>query len=91
MSDSDEEEDSSAHATFSFMSKYGKALSGNKTLPVVREALFDGGLSDFTLIGSIFKIIGTPDLQTWPVRFLPVPRCVTIYDFGTDTANCDSM
>jgi serine/threonine protein kinase len=35
---------------------------------VKREALFEGGFSDFALIGSIFKIMGTPTLDTWPVR-----------------------
>lgn len=35
--------------------------------PVKRSALFDGGYSDFALIGSIFKSLGTPTLDTWPV------------------------
>lgn len=35
--------------------------------PVVRSSLFEGGYSDFALIGSIFRIRGTPSLETWPV------------------------
>lgn len=32
-----------------------------------KSSLFDGGMSDFTLIGSIFKTLGTPTVETWPV------------------------
>lgn len=37
---------------------------------IVRSSLFEGGFSDFALIGSIFKILGTPTLKTWPVSLL---------------------
>lgn len=32
-----------------------------------RETLFDGSATDFTLSGSIFKLLGTPTVETWPV------------------------
>lgn len=37
-----------------------------------RKTLFVGHMGDIGLVGSIFKILGTPDLATWPVshRFL---------------------
>ena len=35
--------------------------------PLHRLDLFEGGFSDFTLIGSIFKVLGTPDTNVWPV------------------------
>lgn len=39
-----------------------------KPKPVLkRKSLLNGGLSDFTLIGSMFKLLGTPTLETWPV------------------------
>lgn len=42
--------------------------------PIVRSTLFDGGFSDFALIGSMFKIRGTPTLETWPVSY-PALAC----------------
>lgn len=38
-----------------------------------RRPLFDNGngFSEFALIGSIFKILGTPTVESWPVRLLP--------------------
>ena len=39
-----------------------------KPKPVLkRRSLLNGGLSDFTLIGSMFKLLGTPTLENWPV------------------------
>lgn len=38
-----------------------------QVVPVKRFSLFEGGMSDFTLIGSMFKILGTPTIETWPV------------------------
>lgn len=32
-----------------------------------RASFFEAGISDFTLIGSIFKTLGTPTLESWPV------------------------
>jgi hypothetical protein len=32
-----------------------------------KTSFFDGGMSDFTLIGSIFKTLGTPTAESWPV------------------------
>ncbi|GAA5834590.1 hypothetical protein JCM11251_007048 [Rhodosporidiobolus azoricus] len=31
-----------------------------------RKTLFDGGASDFLLAGSIFRVLGTPTVETWP-------------------------
>ncbi|GAA5872042.1 hypothetical protein JCM16303_000955 [Sporobolomyces ruberrimus] len=31
-----------------------------------RQTLFTSGLSDFVLAASIFKVVGTPTLDTWP-------------------------
>ncbi|GAA5917505.1 hypothetical protein JCM6882_005494 [Rhodosporidiobolus microsporus] len=31
-----------------------------------RKTLFQGGASDFVLAGSIFKVLGTPTVETWP-------------------------
>lgn len=36
---------------------------------VVRTGLFKSEYGDFALIGSIFRLIGTPTVETWPVRF----------------------
>ncbi|GAA5992412.1 hypothetical protein JCM5350_000971 [Sporobolomyces pararoseus] len=37
-----------------------------------RQCLFESGSSDFVLAASIFKIVGTPTLETWPeARHLP--------------------
>ncbi|ORY77570.1 kinase-like domain-containing protein [Leucosporidium creatinivorum] len=48
-----------------------------------RQTLFDGSRTDFALTGSIFKLLGTPTLNTWPeaanlpsfghFRFSPFP------------------
>jgi serine/threonine protein kinase len=38
--------------------------------PIVRLSFFEGGFSDFALIGSIFKTLGTPSLKTWQVSML---------------------
>jgi serine/threonine protein kinase len=32
-----------------------------------RQTLFDGSRTDFALAGSIFKLLGTPTIDTWPV------------------------
>ena len=45
----------------------GPAASARRPKPLHKAALFDGGWSDFALIGSIFKTLGTPNLETWPV------------------------
>jgi hypothetical protein len=34
-----------------------------------RKSLFNGSRGEIGLIGSIFKIRGTPTEETWPVRF----------------------
>lgn len=36
--------------------------------PPERRPLFVGDKSDFALIGSIFRVVGTPTVETWPVR-----------------------
>lgn len=36
-----------------------------------RQTLFDASLSDFVLAASIFRVLGTPTLDTWPVRRSP--------------------
>ncbi|GAA5824408.1 hypothetical protein JCM3770_004591, partial [Rhodotorula araucariae] len=33
-----------------------------------RVPLFDGGASDFVLVASVFRVLGTPTVDTWPVR-----------------------
>jgi cyclin-dependent kinase 8/11 len=45
----------------------GTNIRARRPKPVKKAALFDGGWSDFALIGSIFKTLGTPSLDTWPV------------------------
>lgn len=42
-------------------------MKSKSTGPIERSTLFEGGFSDFALIGSIFKTLGTPTLETWPV------------------------
>lgn len=52
------------------------ALSGNggrgqrKGGDLIRESIFKGEFGEFALIGSIFRCLGTPTVQTWPVRTL---------------------
>lgn len=36
------------------------------TGPLVRKSLFEGSIGDIGLVGSIFKILGTPDSTSWP-------------------------
>lgn len=37
-----------------------------------RQTLFDASLSDFVLAASIFRVVGTPTVETWPAsRSLP--------------------
>lgn len=36
-----------------------------------RETLFDAGMSDFVLAASIFRVLGTPTVETWPVGSPP--------------------
>lgn len=43
-------------------------IDHRSTSIATRQTLFKGGASDFVLIGSIFKICGTPTLESWPVR-----------------------
>lgn len=43
-----------------------------------RQTLFDASLSEFVLAASIFRVLGTPTLETWPVNLL----------FSTKTALC---
>lgn len=33
-----------------------------------RQSLFTSGSSDFVLAASIFKVVGTPTIESWPVR-----------------------
>lgn len=33
-----------------------------------RQPLFDASLSDFVLAASIFRVLGTPTIETWPVK-----------------------
>lgn len=47
---------------------YSPFMAAMPSGPIVRSTLFEGALSDFALIGSIFKILGTPTLETWPVN-----------------------
>lgn len=42
-------------------------MSGQR--PNLRGGLFTSDLGDFALIGSIFRVIGTPTLETWPVSY----------------------
>lgn len=35
-----------------------------------RKTLFDGGASDFLLAASIFRVLGTPTSETWPVSMI---------------------
>jgi hypothetical protein len=35
--------------------------------PPVRTTLFDDGFGDIGLAGSIFRVLGTPTAETWPV------------------------
>ncbi|GAA6020578.1 hypothetical protein JCM10207_008674 [Rhodosporidiobolus poonsookiae] len=39
--------------------------SGHETR-LERKTLFQGAASDFLLAGSIFKVVGTPTIETWP-------------------------
>ncbi|KAK9900919.1 kinase-like protein [Cystobasidium minutum MCA 4210] len=48
-------------APFSFMN-----VAVSTAGPIERSTLFEGGYSDFALIGSIFRTLGTPSLETWP-------------------------
>lgn len=45
--------------------------------PLVRKTLFEGSIGDIGLVGSIFKILGTPDSTTWPVKLLSLLFCFT--------------
>ena len=36
-----------------------------------REPLFGGAASDFVLAASVFRVLGTPTVETWPVRPFP--------------------
>jgi len=35
--------------------------------PPARTTLFDDGFGDIGLAGSIFRVLGTPNPETWPV------------------------
>jgi hypothetical protein len=38
--------------------------------PPVRTTLFDDGFGDIGLAGSIFRVLGTPTEETWPVSVI---------------------
>lgn len=48
--------------------------------PPERRPLFVGDKSDFALIGSIFRVVGTSTVETWPVRLLPAPFFALLAD-----------
>lgn len=43
-----------------------RKAKGKQESPLRRADLFEGGHSDFALIGSIFRTLGTPTLESWP-------------------------
>lgn len=43
-------------------------MTGEKKIDLKRLSLFKSEYGDFALMGSIFRIIGTPTIETWPVR-----------------------
>ncbi|GAA6020499.1 hypothetical protein JCM11491_001377 [Sporobolomyces phaffii] len=51
---------------FSERTSFGFAPSEPLTSSPKRESLFNSGQSDFVLAASIFRIVGTPTLETWP-------------------------
>jgi cyclin-dependent kinase 8/11 len=46
---------------------------GGPIRPPARNTLFDDGFGDIGLAGSIFRVLGTPTKQSWPV-FNPLPE-----------------
>jgi serine/threonine protein kinase len=38
--------------------------------PPIRTTLFDDGFGDIGLAGSIFRVLGTPTEETWPVSVI---------------------
>jgi hypothetical protein len=47
-----------------------------------RKSLFDAEGGDIALVGDIFKLLGTPDESSWPVRGVAPYLCLPT--FGTD-------
>lgn len=54
----------------------------NLRLKYVRKTLFDGSCGDIGLVGSIFKLLGTPTLTSWPeAKTLPDFSKLNFHEF----------
>ncbi|KAM0750537.1 kinase-like protein [Meredithblackwellia eburnea MCA 4105] len=61
---------------------FGPSTEKKEEIQLVRKPLFDGSKSDFALIGSIFKVLGTPTIESWPEgQLLPDFSRITFNDF----------
>lgn len=56
----------------SFERYYRECATPEPEPKLSRRPLFDASSSDFVLAASIFRVLGTPTLETWPVSFAVV-------------------
>ena len=63
-------DDSDDSESDSFERAYRQYATPEPEPKPARQTLFDASLSDFVLAASIFRVLGTPTLETWPVNSL---------------------